>query len=157
MAHVDVDGLGQTQRRLDGLAADVRLSVVRHLQNDEAQPLLHAMRSRASRMGTLSRIAGSTLAYSRLPDGGSVSAGGTGSSLGVVLFAGTEYGGQKRRNTYARRSPKGKAHAVTRRTTMMFRPHLGTRGYWYWPSVRKETRGIVGRTRQAMEKAVDHG
>lgn len=154
MATLKVDS-SEVEARLATLATDVRQPVIEHLRHDEARPLVTAMTSRANRLGRLSSIAARSLEYSAIRDGGRVTGGGSSSSnLSAVLFAGTEYGGRKRRTTYARRSPKGNSHAVTRRTTMMFRPHLGTRGYWFWPSVRNETRGIVKRVRNVIEGAI---
>lgn len=66
-------------------------------------------------------------------------AGGKGGGLGSTLFAGGEFGGRRRVRTYATRSPLGRPYTVKRHTTRMFLPHLGHRGYFYWPTVRDWT------------------
>lgn len=80
--------------------------------------------------------AASTVRVNRTADGLGIHGGGGG--LGGALFAGGEFGGRKgKKKAYSTRSPNGKAYVVRRRTTMMFLPHLGTEGYFLWPSVRR--------------------
>lgn len=154
MATIDLKRLSVVQRALDELAANMPEAVVSHLQEDEARPLMMSMRSRAGRYGRMGRRAAATLQYTHLHNGGSIRGGG-GGGLGAVLFAGTEYGGRKRRLTYGRRNRSGSgSHSVTRRTTMMFLPHTGSRGYWFWPSIRQETQGIVGRVEDVIVREV---
>jgi len=44
---------------------------------------------------------------------------------------------------------------VRRRTTKQFHPHLGRRGYWFWPAVRKDLKGINRRVYELLAKAVN--
>jgi hypothetical protein len=63
--------------------------------------------------------------------------GGQGGGLGSALFAGGEFGGRKsKKEFYSTRSPNGRAYVVKRRVTMQFLPHLGTTGYFFWPTMR---------------------
>ena len=130
---------------------DVDALMAGQLQDTEAPALFSALHAAASSHGRMGARAGSTLRTHALADGAAISAGG-GTSLGAVLFGGTEYGGQRKRLTYSRRSPRGRGHVVRqRRTTMMFGPPLGA-GYWFWPTVTRTTRGIVERTREALQR-----
>ena len=54
---------------------------------------------------------------------------------GVDSFFGFEFGGGKR--------PR----------TQQFRPHLGTQGYFLYPTVRREAKGLEGRVADAIMKA----
>lgn len=142
--------ISQAQRRVADIADRLRDPVLSRLRNDEVRPIVTRARQRANRQGKLASKAGSTIRYKVTRDGALVTMGGAG--FGGLMFAGSEYGGQKRRTTYTRRSKNGKSHLVrNRRSTMMFKPHLGRRGYFYWPTVRSETKGIVNR----MTKVVD--
>lgn len=134
------------------LPADVGRAVEKHLRDEETRPMVPAMRSRAR--GRMAQRAAGTIRYTNISGGGRVHAGG-GGSLGAVLLAGTEYGARgNRKKTYARDSPNGVAHTVRRRTTRMFRPWVGKTGYWFWPIVRTDMRGLVGRSLDVMDEAV---
>lgn len=139
-------------RDLVRLPDTIGRAVQEHLRNEETRPMVPAMRSRArSRMAK--RAAG-TVTYKNIAGGGRIHAGG-GGSLGAILMAGTEYGARgNRKKTYARDSPNGVAHTVRRRTTRMFSPWVGKTGYWFWPIVRQDMRGLVGRTADVMDEAV---
>src|SRR6187549_549634 len=141
---VEVKGGDALRDLTRSLPADVTRAVVLHLHRDEAVPLAQDMRARAQRYGRIGVRAASTITVQSTPDGAILEAGGTGTgNLGAALFAGSEYGGRVRRTTYARKNRSGHgAHAVSRRrTTMMFLPHLGRRGYWFWPAMRADLKG----------------
>ena len=134
---------------VDALVSDYMSTV-------EAPRLFTALHAAGSSYGRMGARAAGTLQQHALSDGAAISAGG-GGGLGAVLFAGTEYGGQKRRKTYSSKSPRGKAFIIKqRRTTMMFGPHIAA-GYWFWPTVRSQTKGIVGRCRDVIVKEVGGG
>lgn len=149
----EIVGVDQVLARLDGVDA----LLVHMIQDDEVPPLFAALKARSAGYGRIGARAGSTLRKQDTQDGASISAGGSG-SLGAILFGGSEYGGQRKRLTYSRRNRGGSgAHIVReRRTTMMFNPPLGA-GYWFWPTVGAQTRGIVSRARDAIEKSVAGG
>jgi hypothetical protein len=71
---------------------------------------------------------------------------------------GAEYGGGKRpKRAYVNRSRSGRPYVVRRRTTKQFHPYLGTRGYWFWPTVRLDLKGIRKRIKTAVVQAVTRG
>ena len=153
---LELDGISAAHQRVAGLDRAITKDVVRALQTQEAGPLGNAIKGRAGAYGRIGAKAGSTVRVTNTGVGADIHGGGGG--LGGVLFAGAEFGGRRKRTTYARRSRKGGAHLVhRRRSTMMFLPHLGTRGYFFWPTVRTRTKGIVGRMLAVMDKTVDHG
>lgn len=156
---VQVDGMDQVRALTASLPRDVTMAVTRHLHHDEVIPLAADMRARAHRYGRIGARAASTVRVTGTADGATLEAGGTGTGdLGAVLFAGSEYGGRKRKTTYARRGRNGgRAHPVTRRTTMMFLPHLGRRGYWFWPAMRTDLRGLIGRVSAVIDEVIDRG
>jgi hypothetical protein len=116
----------------------------------EARPLVSHMRSRAASVGGSARIAGRTVALVASRDGVSVTAGGT-----PVLF-GAEFGSKRggRRRAYVTRSRKGTPYVVRRRTKLQFPPFLGSRGYWFWPTVRTDLKGINRRVGAILAEAV---
>lgn len=116
----------------------------------EARPLVGRMRSRAAAVGGPARIAGRTVALVSARDGVAVRAGGT-----PVLF-GAEFGSKRvRRKAYVTRSRARTPYVVRRRTTRQFRPFLGRRGYWFWPTVRSDLKGINARVGRVIAEAVD--
>ncbi len=156
---VQVEGGDALRALAASLPQDVTRGVGAHLQRDEVTPLAQDMRARAQRYGRIGARAASTISVSPTADGATLEAGGTSTSdLGAALFAGSEYGGRIRKKTYARKNRSGSgAHPVTRKTTQMFLPHLGRRGYWFWPAMRTDLRGIIGRTADVVEKVIDRG
>jgi hypothetical protein len=101
----------------------------------EAAPGIQAeMRGRA---GTrIQQRAASTVNIAKASDGMRI-VGGQGGGLSAELFAGGEFGGRSpKKRVVANRSPLGRAYIVKRRATMMFTPHTGTEGTFYWPAVR---------------------
>lgn len=102
----------------------------------------------------IERRAASTIHMSRDKNGISLSGGRTG-GLGAVLFSGAEYGGQKsKKKQYATRSPRGRAYAIKRRTTMQFKPHLGHEGYFFWPTIRDWVPKLEKIQHETVERAV---
>jgi hypothetical protein len=155
---VKVKGIDELRAQVKALPRGVSVKVADHLYRDEVIPLAQDMRARAQRYGRIGARAASTIEVHSTPQGATLDAGGTGSDLGAVLFAGSEYGGRVRKKTYARKNRSGSgAHAVTRKSTQMFLPHLGRRGYWFWPAMRTDLKGIIGRTSKAIEEVIDHG
>lgn len=155
---VKVDGLDELRALTASLPRGVSVATAQHLHRGEVLPLAQDMRARAGRYGRIGARAASTLTVTATSQGATLDAGGTGSDLGSVLFAGSEYGGRIRKTTYARRGRNGgRAHPVTRRTTRMFLPHLGRRGYWFWPAMRTDLRGIIARTSDVVQKVIDDG
>jgi hypothetical protein len=153
-----VKGLDKLKARTNALPRGVSVAVADHLHRDEVMPLAQDMRARAHRYGRIGARAASTIEVHSTPHGANLEAGGKGTDLGSVLFAGSEYGGRMRKKTYARKNRGGGgAHPVTRKTTQMFLPHLGRRGYWFWPAMRTDLKGIIGRTSKAVQKVVDDG
>lgn len=66
--------------------------------------------------------------------------GGARGGLGAVLFPGGEFGGHSGKKKYVVVPVFGRrATSVRKRTTMMFLPHLGHEGYFFWPTVRDWT------------------
>jgi hypothetical protein len=114
----------------------------------EVRPLMSTMRGLASGVG-VARHAARNLRVASTTDGVAVAAGGD-----PTIF-GAEFGShRKRRKAYATRSRKGNGYLVRRRTTMQFKPHLGKRGYWFWPAVRTDLAGINRRVFELLGKAV---
>jgi len=120
----------------------------------EVEPLVIHMKETASHFGGAARIASRTARVSSTADGMSVVTGGAG--LAATLMAGAEYGGRKRpKKAYVNRSKRGKGYIVRRRTTQQFKPHLGSRGYWFWPTARKDLKGINKRVAAVIQKVVE--
>ena len=118
----------------------------------EAQPLVDSMQSRAAAVGGVAVHAARNLALVSTADGISVTVGGD-----PTIF-GAEFGskrGSRRRSVYVTRSRAGRAYIARRRTTRQFHPHLGRRGYWFWPTVRTDLKGINRRVYELLAKAVN--
>lgn len=114
----------------------------------EVRPLLGTMRGLASGIG-VARGAARHLRVVSTTDGVSVTA------EGLPYIHGAEFGSdRKRRVDYVTRSRKGNGYVIRRRTTMQFKPHLGKRGYWFWPAVRTDLAGINRRVFELLGKTV---
>lgn len=153
---VTISGIDEARKRFTGADRAITQAVADHLMADTATPIVAGAKARAR--SSLATKAMGTLTVDKRPSGALVSNRG-GSSLGHIVYAGSEYGGQRRRTTYARRAPHtGTVHTVhQRRTTMMFPEFLGRTGYQYWPSVRKVTHGIFGRVENVVREVIEHG
>jgi hypothetical protein len=117
----------------------------------EVRPLMSTMHGLASSYGGVARKAAEHLTIASTQDGVSVTAGG------APMIFGAEFGShRKRRRSLVTRSRRGTPFVVPRRrTTMQFKPHLGRRGYWFWPAVRTDLKGINRRVFQIIMKAVE--
>ena len=118
----------------------------------ETRPLISTMHSLAHGVGGVAVHASRNLRIVSTADGVSVTAAGD-----ATIF-GAEFGSKRNRRNrraYVNRSRRGKAFVVRRRTTMQFKPHLGKRGYWFWPAVRTDLRGINARVFKLLSKVVD--
>ena len=117
----------------------------------EARPLVDNMQMRAGAVGGVAVHAARNLTLVSTADGISVTAGGD-----PTIF-GAEFGSKRstrRRKAYVTRSRAGRPYIARRRTTRQFHPHLGRRGYWFWPTVRKDLKGINRRVFELLTKAV---
>jgi hypothetical protein len=155
---VKIKGIEELRAQVNAMPRALSVAVGDHLHRDEVIPLSKDMRARAGRYGRIGARAASTISVYQTSQGATLQAGGSGTGLGDVLFAGSEYGGRMRKKTYARKNRSGSgAHPVTRKTTQMFLPHLGRRGYWFWPAMRTDLKGIIGRTSTVVQKVIDDG
>lgn len=115
----------------------------------ETRPLMSTMRGLASSIGGVQRSASRHLHIVSTADGVSVTA------EGLPYIHGAEFGShRKRRLDYVTRSRKGNGYLVRRRTTRQFKPHLGKRGYWFWPAVRTDLAGINRRVFKLLSDVV---
>lgn len=152
--HVQLYGLDRLRARFGRMPKAVIEAVGRHIQRDELAPLAEHIRAAAASDRQSARAAG-TMRTTSTREGGSIRVGGSG--LGGVLLDGAEFGGQRKpRRPYVTRSRRGNPYIVRRRTTMQFRPNLGQRGYWFWPSARRDLKGIRKRIRTVAAKAVNN-
>lgn len=123
----------------------------------EVQPLVSHMKAKASAVGGSARMAGRTVRLLSTKDGLGVAAGGTkvlmGAEYGAYLKSkGRASGGGKK--SYVTKSRKGTPYIVRRRTKNQFKPHLGNRGYWFWPTVRTDLKGINARVARIINESV---
>jgi len=152
-APVVIEGLEPLRQSVSRWPEQVALAVGQEIVA-EVTPLMDHMRDQAMAIGGSARIAARTLRLATTQAGMSVVAG-RGADLGSIVLAGSEYGGRKRpKRAYIGRSPKGKPYVMRRRATRQFNPHLGSRGYWFWPTARTDLRGINKRVGEIIRKAV---
>jgi hypothetical protein len=132
-ASIDYRSITAAIKRLDDAPKHLQKELVDNLH--KAAPAIQSdMRGHA--FTKIQRRAVSTVSITRDAEGITIKGGGSG-GLGGQLFAGGEFGGRKsKKEPYATRSPLGRAYVVRRRTTLQFLPHLGTEGYFYWPTIR---------------------
>jgi|SRR5215471_6139518 len=140
------------KRQLSKLDENIQQAAVKQIRT-EVRRLAVDMPPRAASFGRIAARAGRTVSM-REDGAGATVKGGGGGGLGGIVFAGAEYGGQRRRKTYAsmvRRT--GTVFVVHRRhTTMQFHPHLGSRGYFFWPTIRQDLHGVRSRMNEAIER-----
>lgn len=116
----------------------------------EVAPLVSHMTSRAGAVGGVSVKAARGLRIVSTQRGMSVVA-----ARSLVLMGG-EYGSKvRRKKPYVTRSRKGRGYLVRRRTKNQFKPFLGRRGYWFWPTVRTDLKGINRRVGQIVAGVVN--
>lgn len=132
-ASVELQGVDALQRRFAKASATMQDQLVSEVTKS-ATPMLRDMHGSA--FTKIQRTAVGSVVLRQHSNGVEL-IGGEGANLSAVLFMGGEFGGRRRRRTYQTRSPRGTAYFVNRRTTMMFLPHLGQEGYFFWPSVRE--------------------
>jgi hypothetical protein len=146
--NVQINGLDRLNRKAPRLSRDLKSAVVDQIHRDVRRMEVD-MLTRAVALGTLARIAAVTIRAPLNSNGGTIAGGGR-SGLPGLLFMGSEFGGQKRRRTYAGRRGEQFYLIKRRRTTMMFHPHVGRRGYFYFPTLRRDLRGLHRRLADAM-------
>jgi hypothetical protein len=153
---IQVTGIKAWLQRFSRMPSEIDKALLRQVEI-EARPLVPDMRSTAGGYGAMPAKAAATARLSPLRDGAQVRAGGTGSVASEILY-GAEHGGRKRgKRAVARRSKLGNVYITRRRTTMQFKPHMGQRGYWFWPTARKDLKGINRRMRDVLQRTVNDG
>jgi hypothetical protein len=144
-ARVDSTGIEKMLRGVRRVTSGLQKQLVRELQSDA--PGLAGRMKGAAHTG-IQRKAAAGISVSR--DSQGVTFTGSG-----VLWAGGEYGGGKNQKvTYSTRSRAGRAYAVRRRTTKQFLPHLGTEGYFFWPTYRDALPDLIRKQEQTIDKAM---
>lgn len=143
---IEVEGYADAVKRVAGMDARIRKAAAKEIQTTAGQTV-SLMRSKASNANM--RAAAATVRLERPADGATIRGGG------IPVFAGAEFGGRKRRRTYAMRRRGTSFIMHRRRTTMQFLTHLGKRGYFFWPSIREKFTGIARRTSIAIEAEVN--
>jgi hypothetical protein len=103
-------------------------------------------------VGGSATIASRALRIVSTGGGVAVTAGSTPVTMGAEFGS---FGKRSKKRAYVTRSRKGNAYVVRRRTKVQFRPHLGRRGYWFWPAVRKDLKGINRRVGELIREAVN--
>ena len=152
--NVKVEGLDAIAARAARWPAEVDQAVQKAIR-DEVTPMLGHMTSRAGAVSRPAAMAARTARMSSTAGGMAIMAGGTG-NLGSVLLKGSEFGGRRRpKKAVVMRSPKGKGYIARRRTTQQFKPFLGTRGYWFWPTARKDLKGVNARVGEIIREVVN--
>lgn len=150
---VQILGIGVLRGRMQRWPSQIS-AAVRDQITKEVSTLIDDMRARANAVGGSARLASSTLRIESTKDGMSVIAGGTSGRESLVL-KGAEFGGGKRpKRAYVTLSRRGRPYIVRRRTTRQFRPFLGSHGYWYWPTAKKDLKGINARVGAIIRGAV---
>lgn len=149
---IELEGYEEAVKRIASMGPRIEKVMVENIQRREVPQTVQRMKGHASTAHM--RAAAATVRIERNGDGATIRGGGSG-GLGGVVFAGAEFGGRKRRRTYAMRR-RGTAFVMhRRRTTMQFLPHLGKRGYFFWPSVREKLTGIAARTAKVVQDEVN--
>lgn len=152
---IEVINLSTWLAKLGGMPKRIDAALMAQIRK-EVTPLVGHMKSTAGSYGRMpAKAAGATHIVS-MRDGLGVT---TGSS---VLLKGAEYGGRKRpKKTYVTQRRRGsrptRPYIISRRTTQQFLPHLGNRGYWFWPTARKDMKGINKRVRAILREAMNSG
>jgi hypothetical protein len=150
-AKIDYSSFTVAIRRLDQAPTELQKELVDNLH--KAGPMIEAEMKGAA-FTKIQRRAASTITVTPDAEGISIVGGGSG-GLGGQLFAGGEFGGRKsKKKAYATRSPNGRAYVISRRVTMQFLPHLGTEGYFYWPTMREWLPKLFKQQQQTLEKVV---
>lgn len=152
-ASIDATGLAGFSKVLGRIrTGGLQKQLVANLQ--QSGPRIELQVHAAARTG-IQRTGAQSVSVTRSTNGIDIRGGG-GGGLSAVLFDGAEYGGRKpRKVVYATRSPRGAPYVVRRRTTMQFLPHLGRRGYMFWPTIRKALPALVERQEALVTKTLE--
>jgi hypothetical protein len=151
---IRLEGVEHVEKVFATLEPNVQRIIVKRMQT-EAKGATRKARARSTSFHYAARFAGSTVRYGRAAGGGDIKAGGTGGLPQILLF-GAEFGGRRKRHTYASRSKTGRPYIVwQRRTTMQFLPHLGRHGFFFWPGIREQLGGVLNRTRDAVARGIN--
>lgn len=147
--HVQIFGLEKLRRKDGTLQRDVEdeVSGQIHREANEIETVAHA---RAETQGRIGARAGRTVRTQEFTTGAAIYAAGRTRTLGNLLFKGAEFGGRRRRKSHIGRRGDTLYLIRRRRTTMMFRAHVGTVGYFYYPAIRGGLRGIHVRIGDAV-------
>jgi hypothetical protein len=153
---VVIRGLTDLKTRFGKLPSAINRATEHHIQRRELNPMATHMKAKAGVRRQMS-IAATSVRYRPVKGGAEVSTGG-GGGLASTLLLGAEFGGRRKpKRAYAYRSPRGTVYIARRRATQQFLPHLGRRGYWFWPTVRTDMRGIRGRLQGVIQDVIDGG
>lgn len=151
----DVDLIGASELRKSLVGAEPRIQeALRNEAIRRVRAMAFSAKNRAAHLGRLQRHAGRTVGSRATRDGAEMKGGGSDSTLGGAVFMGSEFGGRRKLKTYMTRSRSGNPYVVRRHTTRMFRVHLGTVGYFFWPSVRRGLRGLSDTASRLIEENV---
>jgi hypothetical protein len=150
-ASIDVTGLADFSGAIrKAVSGDLQKALVKNIQSSSPH-VLNTMRAATS--SRVERRAFRSVTSTHKTDGIELEGGRVG-GLAATLFPGGEYGGRATKKRFYPVSMVfgNRVLAVSKRATMMFKPHLGTHGYFFWPTVRdwnkrlaKEQDEIVGR------------
>ena len=152
-AEVKVTGATELLRDIGKWPDSLETAIAREMRTEVDGLIVH-MRGRARAVTGAAEIAVDSLALSTAGSTLTLKAGGRG-GLASTLTPGGEYGGRKRgKRSYVGRSPKGTPYVMRRRATQQFKPHLGNRGYWFWPTVREDLKGVNQRIRKIIDKVI---
>jgi len=150
--NVTVEGYQWLKVKGPRMSRDVKESMVDEIHH-EFHGLEVAMVATASGYGRIQQIAARTV-HGRYDTNGANIHGGGGRGLPGILFAGSEFGGRRRRRSYISRRGRELYLIERRRVTMMFYPYAGHRGYFYFPAIRRMTPGLADRMADAMMRGV---
>jgi len=153
-AKIDYRDISVAIKRLDEAPAELQKELVKNLHG--AGPRIEAD-MQAAAFTRIQRRAASTVQVTNDAEGITIKGGGSG-GLGGQLFAGGEFGGRKsKKKPYSTRSPNGRAYVVSRRVTMQFLPHLGTEGYFFWPTMRDWLPKLFKQQQETLERVIGGG
>jgi hypothetical protein len=153
-ASIDVTGLAHFSGAIrKAVSGDLQKELVKHIQ-DAGPKILDDMRGEAS--SRIERRAVGSVTNTRKPDGIELE-GGKGGGLGATLFPGGEYGGRATKKRFYPTSMVfgHRALGVSKRATMMFKPHLGTHGYFFWVTVRDWTKRLAKEQDEIVGRAME--
>jgi hypothetical protein len=122
-------------RQTRAAGPEVRKALRTRVADDIEAPLVGKIKAAAS--GPHGRAAATTVSMTR-GDVPAIWLGRGGSDLGRAVAYGSEFGGRKQTKVKIIRRTKNTRRIYERRTTMQFREHLGRRGYWLVPTMKRE-------------------